>query len=94
MTSSPIREIPVLDLAAYRRGDAGSLEATAGRLREICETVGFLYIVNHGVPAALIEKWRCAITTRWTTWHRRCCRSMLARSTCRRATSRSVATRR
>jgi isopenicillin N synthase-like dioxygenase len=56
VTDSLIREIPVLDLAAYRRGDDGSLDATAARLREICETVGFLYVVNHGVPAALTEE--------------------------------------
>lgn len=48
--------IPVLDLGPYIRGDAGSLDAAAARLRHINETIGFLFIVNHGVPRALVDR--------------------------------------
>jgi len=47
--------IPVLDLGPYFAGEPGAAEATAAELRRICETVGFLYIINHGVPAPLID---------------------------------------
>lgn len=48
-------EIPVLDLGPYFGGEPGALETTAARLRHINETIGFLYIANHGVPQSLID---------------------------------------
>lgn len=48
--------IPVLDLGPALAGVPGALEETAARLRHICETIGFLFIVNHGVPAGLVEE--------------------------------------
>jgi isopenicillin N synthase-like dioxygenase len=48
--------IPILDLGPYLRGEPGALEAAAARLREINETIGFLYIVNHGVSASMVEE--------------------------------------
>lgn len=49
-----VGEIPVLDLGPFLSGAPGALEAGAAALRQICETVGFLYIANHGVPADLV----------------------------------------
>jgi isopenicillin N synthase-like dioxygenase len=51
---SPATSIPLIDLAPYFAGEPGALEATAADLRHICETVGFLYIKNHGVPSELM----------------------------------------
>lgn len=48
-------DIPLLDLGPYLAGEPGALEATAARLRHINETIGFLYIANHGVPQSLID---------------------------------------
>jgi isopenicillin N synthase-like dioxygenase len=48
--------IPGLDLGPYLRGEPGALDEVAGRLREVCENVGFFYIENHGVPQALIDR--------------------------------------
>lgn len=48
--------IPLLDLGPFLAGEPGALEATAARLRAANETIGFLYVVNHGVPAALVEE--------------------------------------
>ena len=48
--------IPVLDLGAYLAGDAAADTRLAAELRAACETVGFYFIVNHGVPASLIER--------------------------------------
>ena len=48
-------DIPLLDLGPFLAGQPGALEATAARLRQINETVGFLYIANHGVPQSLID---------------------------------------
>jgi isopenicillin N synthase-like dioxygenase len=47
--------IPVIDLGPVFAGEPGALEATAAELRHACETVGFLYIKNHGVPQTLID---------------------------------------
>ena len=54
MQTAPMSAIPVLDVGAFLNGDAGALEATAASLRQICETIGFLTIVNHGVSADLM----------------------------------------
>ena len=48
--------VPILDLGPYLGGAPGALQATASQLRHINETIGFLTIVNHGVPAALVEE--------------------------------------
>ena len=60
-TLNPIRpyaedEIPVIDLGPYLAGASGSLERTAGQLRHAMENVGFYFIVNHGVPQALVDR--------------------------------------
>lgn len=56
---APIRhdapeEIPILDLARYRAGEPGALEALGTQLRHALEDVGFYFIVNHGVSPSLI----------------------------------------
>ncbi len=48
--------IPLLDLGPCFAGEPGALEATAAELRRICETVGFLFITNHGVPFDLVRE--------------------------------------
>jgi isopenicillin N synthase-like dioxygenase len=50
------QDIPVLDLGPFLAGEPGALEATAAQLRQTDETVGFLYIANHGVPQELIDR--------------------------------------
>jgi isopenicillin N synthase-like dioxygenase len=48
--------IPVLDLGPYLTGAPGAREATAAQLRRAFEEVGFYFIVNHGVPQALVDR--------------------------------------
>ena len=48
--------IPVIDISALRGTDRAALEATAAEIGRACETVGFFYIKNHGVPEAMIER--------------------------------------
>jgi isopenicillin N synthase-like dioxygenase len=55
VTSKPALTIPIIDVGPYLAGEPGALETTAAQLRHVSETVGFLTIVNHGVPAELIE---------------------------------------
>ncbi|HEY4042613.1 MAG TPA: 2OG-Fe(II) oxygenase family protein [Rhodopila sp.] len=53
--AEPISKIPVLDLGPFLSGEMDALERTAASLRQICETVGFLTVVNHAVSAELID---------------------------------------
>jgi isopenicillin N synthase-like dioxygenase len=46
-------DFPVLDLGPYRRGAAGALDGLAAQLRDALENIGFLIVVNHGIPAEL-----------------------------------------
>ena len=48
-------DFPVIDLAPYRRGEAGALGRVAGELRYALENIGFLIVVNHGIDAALTD---------------------------------------
>ncbi len=56
MAADAAPAIPILDLGPYLAGESGAVQAAAAELRRINETIGFLTIVNHGVPAALVEE--------------------------------------
>ncbi len=49
-------EIPIIDLAELLRGEPGAKQAAATAIRTACETVGFFYIRNHGIPEADIDR--------------------------------------
>jgi isopenicillin N synthase-like dioxygenase len=46
-------EVPVLDLTPLNRG--APLEPLARELRRACETIGFFYVANHGVPQRVVD---------------------------------------
>jgi isopenicillin N synthase-like dioxygenase len=48
-------EIPIIDLADYRAGKPGALQRLGAEIRRAFEQVGFYFIVNHGVPQALVD---------------------------------------
>ncbi len=54
----PHRDLPVLDLSSLDGGDADSIQNLADNLREIVTEIGFLCVVNHGVPDAVIARMR------------------------------------
>ena len=45
-------EIPVIDLAPFRDGDAADGKRVGDAIARACETLGFLVVSGHGVPAA------------------------------------------
>jgi len=48
-------EIPIIDFGAMLGTDAAAKSAVAAQLRDAATTIGFFYIKNHGVPAAIIQ---------------------------------------
>ena len=48
--------IPVLDLGPYLAGKPGARETLGAQLRQAFIDVGFYFIVNHGVPQALVDR--------------------------------------
>ena len=48
-------EIPIVDIGPYLAGEPGTLEALATAVRHAQESIGFYYIVNHGVPQQLFD---------------------------------------
>ncbi len=51
-----LNEIPLIDLAPLFGGDAAARAATARQIGAACRDIGFFYVTNHGVPAALVER--------------------------------------
>lgn len=57
----PAVTIPVIDLAAALRGDAGARRAAAGAIDRAARGIGFFAVAGHGVPAALEHDARAAV---------------------------------
>jgi isopenicillin N synthase-like dioxygenase len=47
--------IPVIDIGPLMSGDADSEQDVARRIGEACRTIGFFYIVGHGVSQSVID---------------------------------------
>lgn len=52
---TPTRALPVLDLGPLRAGDAAGIARLAERLRDVATGIGFMAVVDHGVPRAAID---------------------------------------
>ena len=48
--------IPLVDFAGFASNDAAEQAATAASFRGALEAVGFCYLSNHGVPAAMVDE--------------------------------------
>ncbi|MEK9662253.1 MAG: 2-oxoglutarate and iron-dependent oxygenase domain-containing protein, partial [Alphaproteobacteria bacterium] len=52
----PHRPLPVLDIGPVLAGAADAVETLASDWRAVWETLGFMCIVNHGIPQATIDE--------------------------------------
>jgi isopenicillin N synthase-like dioxygenase len=52
----PLEQIPIIDFGPFLAGGPPARRAVARRLGEACRNIGFFYLVNHGVPQALIDR--------------------------------------
>jgi len=50
-----LAQLPIIDLGPYFNSEDGALDVLAAEMRNACETTGFFYIKNHGVPQGLID---------------------------------------
>jgi isopenicillin N synthase-like dioxygenase len=48
--------IPIIDYGPYFAGVPGALDRLAAAVAQACETIGFFYAANHGVPDELIDR--------------------------------------
>ncbi|KAI0972233.1 hypothetical protein F4678DRAFT_429696 [Xylaria arbuscula] len=55
---TPATSIPVVDLAPWSSGSGSDTDRKriAAELTEACRAVGFVYVVNHGMPGDLLEE--------------------------------------
>jgi isopenicillin N synthase-like dioxygenase len=51
----PHRPLPVLDVGPALTGDTSAIEDLAKKWREVWQNIGFMCIVNHGIPQAKID---------------------------------------
>ena len=54
--ASAAATIPVIDHGPYFTGEPGALQHLAEQVRYACENIGFLYVLNHGVPQEIIDR--------------------------------------
>ena len=47
--------IPLIDFAPFREQSATGRRATAKAIAEACESIGFLYLQNHGIPLGKLD---------------------------------------
>ncbi len=52
----PFDRIPIVDIGPMFGTDRQAMVATARRVREVCQNIGFFYIKSHGVPDELIDR--------------------------------------
>ncbi len=59
-TTSPVPaepgDIPIVDIGAWRRGDADALPVAAAQLRDACEKVGFFQLTGHELAPGLVDE--------------------------------------
>src|SRR5271170_751349 len=48
-------EIPVINIAALQGGRAADVDKVTEAIVAACESVGFFYVVDHGIPSRLVE---------------------------------------
>ena len=59
-----VDEIPLIDFQPFLAGSRNDRLAVAQQVRDACETIGFLYLRNHGVPdAASRQRWQRRATS-------------------------------
>lgn len=56
MMTSELDAIPVIDFNPWSTGSTDDKKRIARELTDACRRVGFVYIVNHGVPSTLLEE--------------------------------------
>ncbi len=55
--------LPLIDMASVREGDPASIRRVGDAIRRACSETGFFYIINHGVPQAVIDHAMAAAKT-------------------------------
>lgn len=54
--TSATTTIPLIDMRGVRENDRSSLDRAGEAIRRACVDVGFFYIINHGMPQAVIDQ--------------------------------------
>ena len=52
MTSS----IPIIDISPLLGGSKSDIDKVTNDIADACKSIGFFYIINHGIPQALCNK--------------------------------------
>ncbi len=54
--AAPADAIPVIDIGPYLAGAPGAIDRIAAEIHRACTEIGFLFIVNHGMDPAIVER--------------------------------------
>ncbi|QXM25425.1 2-oxoglutarate and iron-dependent oxygenase domain-containing protein [Elioraea tepida] len=53
-----LRDVPVIDIAPFRTGDAAAKRRVAAEVGRAVDGIGFLVITGHGIDAGLVDEVR------------------------------------
>jgi isopenicillin N synthase-like dioxygenase len=57
---SPARQVPVIDLSGTRAHDEAvreqAAERVAGEIHRACRTIGFFYVIGHGIEPVMVDR--------------------------------------
>ncbi|MCP5082752.1 MAG: isopenicillin N synthase family oxygenase [Alphaproteobacteria bacterium] len=53
--------LPIIDLQKFRSGDPETRRAIASTISDGCQSIGFIYMVNHGIPNTTIDAAKSAM---------------------------------
>ena len=56
MAAHPLVDIPLIDFAPFLRDDLQGQQRVTQAIFRACHEIGFLYLCNHGIPQALIDR--------------------------------------
>ena len=49
-------DIPIVDFTPFLEDDSAGKRAVAQAIYQACQQVGFMYLINHGVPQPRIDQ--------------------------------------
>lgn len=62
MTTTKVQDIAVVSFAPFLNGDVEAQKAVSEKIRNAFSEIGFLYLIDHGIPEELLNEVYSAVS--------------------------------